>query len=107
MKIKDMYDNTESLNFDLVDDLLFYMRNESKFYRNYYFPVLNLISLRLKKNSSYNYRKILNTLVKVAKHMYIKKYDIPEKFFTNEINDKIIEKILDEEMDNISNGEYL
>jgi hypothetical protein len=42
----------KTLDFDLVDDLIFFMRNDSSFYRTSYFPLVSKFANKCSRNNT-------------------------------------------------------
>lgn len=103
MKIKELLETTEEAKYDVVDDLLFFMRNDNRFYRHHYFPAISKLSDFFKKNKKIK-KSIITKLVDSAIPIYCKTYKIledPKKMFTKEITHSIINKIISDEKNDI------
>lgn len=96
------------LDFDVVDDLIVYMRNDPEFYRREYYPVLAAMSDQYKSEKRIS-RGGLEQLVDQAIPRYMKKYKInriPNEVFTDEDKRRCTEMIFAEELPEIKKGEY-
>ena len=65
------------LDFDLHDDLMFYMNNDPEFYRKDYYPFLNKFRSHCDAGRSVT-PKAFVTIVKKAYEGYKQKFDLPE-----------------------------
>lgn len=50
MKIDDLIDKKDDLDYDLVDDLVFFINHDTNFYREHAYPVIQKFALRCKKD---------------------------------------------------------
>lgn len=104
---QDLFSHTD---YDIVEDLVVYMRNDFRFYRTYYYPTLHRISKELKHNKSLNVKKQFKPVIRTAIKEYCIKYNTPEEsseLFGDDEWSMILDKIYQEEIDNIRNGDYL
>lgn len=105
-----MPDPSESdMGYDLVDDVVVFMRNDKDFYRRTYYPKMVEISTKYKKTNEID-RTLANSMISKAISAYCKSYNInksPASLFTNEDKEAILDMLFDEELDEIRNGEYL
>jgi hypothetical protein len=80
MKMFELFNNTPSedkLDFDLQDDLIFYMKSDPVFYRKKYFPCVEDFKQKLMSKSEPN-SLFFSSVVKDAIEEYSKKFDLPE-----------------------------
>jgi hypothetical protein len=97
------------MGYDLVDDVVVFMRNDKDFYRRQYYPAMSKISRNYKKTKKID-RSMATDMIKNAVPAYCKAFNIkkaPAKLFTKEDMDAILDMLFDEESDEIRNGEYL
>ena len=93
----------EPLPFDIAEDLMVFMRNDPLFYRRNYFEVADHIRENHNNPKKIN-KDMIERLVNMGFNEYIKKYKIQhpiEDIFTNEEKNAIIQKIIDEELENL------
>lgn len=84
------------LNFDIVDDMVAYLRNDPMCYRKKVFPLLD----KHKFKNSPELQKEMETVVKRCAAHYIKKYNIPygvKEVLTNKDVRTISKAVCDEE----------
>lgn len=106
MKIKELLEDADDLKYDVVDDVLFFMRNNDSFYRHHYYPAINKVSDHFKRRKKIK-KSIVDKLVNYAIPVYCKKYKIanePKKIFTDEVKNSIISKILSDEKNDITSN---
>lgn len=102
--VKSVGDKGErELNFDLSEDLIFYMNNNDEAYRRHLHPVIS--TCINKKNTS---SEIFEKAVKECYNMYIKEYPIRE--LPNSMDEKQIKETCDKLHEtvhqHISDGKY-
>jgi RNA polymerase-interacting CarD/CdnL/TRCF family regulator len=97
-----------TLEWNVSHDCHTYMKNDPMFYRKEYYPVMTSISDKFRKGESVDFAETLRPLVKNAMEQYCTKYglDGSQSVFTEEDELNIIERIRDEEVKNIEEGEY-
>jgi len=104
-----VFEVTEKLPYDLVDDTCVHMRNDSDFYRREYFPAMvKLAELHAAKKNS-DPQKVLMPMIEKGIVDYCRKYKIarhPDDLYTNNERNAIMNKIHTEEMKQIEKGEY-
>lgn len=96
-------------DFDLIDDVSVFMRNDPVFYRKQFFPTISSMADMYRAGKPINKSKCLGAMVETALDSYCKKYDIaklPDEIFTNHDRTSIIDKVFSEEMAQIKRGEY-
>lgn len=110
MRIDEFAQTTDDrLPFDVVDDLHVYMRNDPMFYRQNYFPTMCEMGKYIEKKQKVNVKEILSPLIDKGINQYCEKYKLakyPEEVFTLEDKIRLIQKIVDEEMPRMREGEY-
>jgi hypothetical protein len=97
-----------ALPWDVVEDLVVYMRNEPNFYRQKLYPTMLEVQKTVKKGGKFNKRKMI-PLVDEAVLSYIKKYNIkktPEELLSDSEKMDCISKILEDEVENFKKGSY-
>ena len=109
MKIFELYDanNAKSEDFDLKDDLIFYMNNQPDFYRKHYFPTMLKFKKCYDKGQNVSPRAFKG-LVEKAYNMYTAEF--PVQGLAEKIDKDIFEKVCSEihstELENIKDGQY-
>lgn len=99
----------ESLPFDIVEDLHVFMKNDPMFYRRAYFPTMTKISDAMKAKKKVDFSKAIQPMIEKAVDVYCKKFDLPrstKEMFTSEDQSNLVERIRQEEMQNIQQGDY-
>ena len=109
MRIDELFDRNKfkKEDFDLKDDLIFYMNNSPEFYRKHYYPTICTFKECYDKDITVNPRAF-SKLVEQAYKMYLKEFPV---IGLNETLDKnIFEEICSEihqmELENIKEGHY-
>lgn len=94
--------------FDLMEDLLIFMRNEPVFYRKKYYPMIMQMRSCAKKQTQFDKNRSILPIVKSAYGEYCKKYRInPKNHQYTKTNVRgLLNRIYTEEMQNINRGEY-
>ena len=96
-------------NFNIVDDLHVYMRNNDSMYRKKYFPMLCAMQEELKAGKKINAKTIMMPTIKDAMEAYNKQYNLAEKYsdiITDEDVKTLCKKIYTEEIPLIKKGAY-
>ena len=96
-------------NFNIVDDLHVYMRNNDHMYRKKYFPMLCAMQEELKAGKKINAKTIMMPAIKDAMESYNKQYNLAEKYsdiITDEDVKTLCKKIYTEEIPLIKKGVY-
>ena len=110
MKINEFTDLGQSkLNFDVVDDVCVFVRNDPMFYRKSFFPTMSKIADMHRAGKEINMQECMSGMVESAVNAYCKKFDLarmPDEIFTQDDRDRIINKLFSEEMEQIKRGEY-
>lgn len=114
MKIDEFFtpsdNDNRNLGFDIVDDTIFFMRNDPMFYRKEYFPAVTKIADLHRAGKNYDVREILSPCIEKALEAYCRKYNIartPDEIFTENDRNSILQTIHSEELSQIKKGEYL
>lgn len=98
----------ENLPWDLVEDLVVFMRNDPAFYRRHLYPAMVSVQETVKTGDKYPKKKML-PIVDAAIKKYVKKFNIkkrPEDLLNDNEKIEIINKILEAEVENFKKGEY-
>ena len=101
-------DNTK-LPFDVVEDVIVFMRNDPMFYRKHYYPAFAKIADMTREGKKCNQREMLSDMVECGLSEYVKKYklaEMPDEIFNQDDRNSCIERIFSEEMTQIQKGEY-
>jgi len=101
--------DNNSLPYDVVDDVVVFMRNDPMFYRKSFFPAVSRVADMHRAGKTIDQNKCLGDMVEQALQTYCKKFNIaqqPDNVFNNDDRQSIIDKIFAEEMEQIKNGEY-
>lgn len=110
MKINEFHEPIDSkLPFDVVEDVVVFMRNDPQFYRKSFFPAVARVADLHRAGKSIDKNECLGDMVERALEGYCKKFNVakmPDEVFTNEDRDQIIDKVFSEEMEEIQKGEY-
>ena len=102
-------DTDTKLNFDVVDDLHVFMRNDPMFYRKCYYPTMCSISDNVSEMHGKNLAKVLMPMIDKAAEGYCKRFNLGRSsndVISLEDRKSIARKIASEEMPRIREGEY-
>ena len=97
------------MNFDVVDDVLVFMRNNPKFYRRNFFPAMVELQNKIRKNEKINPKQSLNDMIEMACESYCDHYNVgrnKSNLLTAEDKEVLVNRIFDEELDSLRKGEY-
>ena len=97
-----------NLNFDIVDDASYYMRNDPSFYRKEYFPCMSKMADKHSEGTKVDRTEIMK-MVERGINAYVKKFNLgrsPDDVFKQPDRDALIDKLFSEEMAQIKRGEY-
>jgi hypothetical protein len=98
----------ENLPWDVVEDLVVFMRNDPAFYRRHMYPMMLNVQEAVKNGGKFSKKEML-PVVDEAVRKYVKKFNInkrPEDLLDNNDKIEIINKILEAEVENFKKGEY-
>jgi|TARA_R110000851_G_scaffold248558_1_gene401079 hypothetical protein len=101
-------DPNAPLPWNMVDDLISYMKNESGFYRKYLYPLLLDVQEAVANGGKYN-KKDFIPIIDIAIKQYVKKFDIdrrPETVMSPADKMECVDKLLADEVENLKAGEY-
>jgi len=104
-----MQPDENKLGYDIVDDVVVFMRNDPVFYRKHYFPAMAKLADTLNTGKEINRKSQMNPLVDSGINTYCKKFNLPKKpadLFTLDDRSAIMDRIYSEELENIKKGEY-
>lgn len=96
-------------DYDVVNDLITYMRNDSTFYKTHYYPALHRISQKYKKTGKIDFQEYMKPVIKQAILTYCSVYNTPEEpheLFGDSEKTAIMDRITKDEVKQIRNGEY-
>ena len=99
----------EELPFDEVEDTLVFMRNDPIFYRKHYFPAVSELADCQRSKKDTDPKKYLTAMIEMGCDNYVKKYNVgrnSEEVFTAEDRSNLLQRINDEETENIRKGDY-
>ena len=99
----------EKFNFDVVDDVCVFVRNDPMFYRKSFFPTMSKIADMHREGKEINAKECMSEMIEGALNSYCKKFDLarmPDEIFTQDDRDRIIDKLFSEEMEQIKKGDY-
>lgn len=97
----------EKMDFDLNDDLIYFMNNDPKVYRQLYYPTVVDFMKSHKTGSEFDAKQLVPLVIKSYK-LYKQKFPIdklPEKLKRTDVDD-ICGKIYETELSNIKTGHY-
>ncbi len=109
MKIDELVD-VEKFNveeYDLHDDLHFFMNNDPEFYRKHYYPTLIKMKICKDRGDEFESAKLI-PLVKEAYKIYKTKFPVKQLESSLDKNtlEEICSKIYETELKNIESGHY-
>jgi len=109
MKILEFHHHNDKVKFDVVDDAIVFMRNDPMFYRQEYYPRVCKLADRHREGKKTDPMKLFAPMVEKACDAYTERYKLSassnDLFRQQERND-IIQRIYQEEMKAIGEGDY-
>jgi len=96
-------------DYDVVDDVSVFMRNDPVFYRKQFFPTIAKIADSYRAGKKLDKTNCLGEMIESALDAYCKKYNIaklPDEIFNDNDRLSLIDKIFAEEIEQIKKGEY-
>jgi hypothetical protein len=109
MKINEFVDpkNFHAEEYDLHDDLKFFMNNDPDFYRKHYYPTILKMKICHGRGDEFTSNKFM-PIVKEAFKLYKTKFPVKNlnASIKEEDLNEICTKIHDEELKNIESGQY-
>jgi hypothetical protein len=110
MRINEFSQQPENrFDYDVVDDVCAFMRNDPIFYRKSFFPAISRIADLHREGKSIDKKQCLGQMIENALEAYCKRFDvadIPDQMFNDNDRNSIMDKIFSEEMEQIQKGEY-
>jgi hypothetical protein len=110
MRIDELTQNIDTaLPYDIVDDIVVFMRNDPKFYRKYYYPAIADMAEKFRAKQEINDTSVIGSMVDKGVQTYCKKYNIgrkPADIFTPDDRQAAITLITSEELEEIRKGAY-
>ena len=100
-------DGNKELDYDLPDDLMYFMHNNDEAYRKHMFPAI-VKCIKIIKRNKKPAASIFDKVVSECYNMYLKEFPIRElsENLDEENHKKICEKIRDEVYQHIKDGKY-
>jgi hypothetical protein len=100
MNINEIFGHTDKLDFDLVDDVVYFINNDEEFYRKYAFPVVDKFVHLCKKGKtpSVGYFKVLANNGYKEYQVKFPHSNIPEKLPSPDLRD-MCHKLFKQEFD--------
>ena len=96
------------LPWNMVDDLIVYMKNESNFYRKNLYPMLLNVQETVQNGNKFDKKKMIPIIDQAIKE-YINKFEIkkrPEDLMTPSEKMECITKLLKDESEFFRKGDY-
>lgn len=98
----------DKLPFDVVEDIMVYMKNDPAFYRKYMYPAMLDVQEAIKNGGKYN-KKDLLPVIERAIGAYLTKFEIkkrPGDLLQDDEKMDCINRLLNDEIDNFRKGFY-
>jgi hypothetical protein len=92
-------DGKREINFDLADDLIFFMENDDTVHRRFVFPAVDDF-IKLKKNNGSPKPSVFKEAARHSYKQYIKKFPIRE--LPDEISEDILKQVCEKMYEEIS-----
>lgn len=104
---KTIKDAMGAYEFDLAEDLVFFMHNNDDFYRRHFFPVLKTCKAQLESGGEFTHR-VFKKVIEKAYESYRKEFPIKELDDTleEEFTEQVAHHIYDTEVKNMKDGLY-
>ena len=96
-------------DFDVVNDLCIFMRNDPQFYRKVYFPMISGMAECYEQQGKFDAQADLYPVVDQGIKVYVTRFKLaktPGEIFTSEERKAVAKKIWQEEMGEIRKGTY-
>jgi len=110
MRIDEFSQQPENkFDYDVVDDVTVFMRNDPVFYRKQYFPAVAKIADLHTAGKSIDKNACLCDMIENALQAYCERFkvaDLADEVFTDNDRQNIMDKVFSEEMEQIRKGEY-
>jgi hypothetical protein len=111
MKITDLANQSDTtLPYNVVEDVIVFMKNDPMFYRKHYFPAISTLADLHRAGKKVDANKNLMPMIKQGCDSYVKKYNIGnsvDEIFNNDDRLELLNRIYSEEIDEIEKGEYM
>ena len=99
----------QELPFDISEDLHVFMKNDPMFYRRAYYPTMAKIADSIRNKKKVDFTTAVNPMIDKALEVYCKKFEIPHSIkekFSQGNRETLADRIREEEMTNIREGDY-
>lgn len=100
-------ENFDADEFDIKEDLIYFMGNDPDFYRKFYYPSMCKMKISTDRGDDFNSTKFV-PLIKHAFEQYKQKFpvkNLQDSLSKEDLSD-ICSKIHETELDNIKQGHY-
>jgi hypothetical protein len=107
MRLYEFAEQPDDLGFDVVDDVQEYMKNDSSFYRRVYYPTMCKMQECMEEQK--DPKDLVRPMIELATRLYVEKYNInkkPQDLLTSEDYDDLINRVYEDEVEALRNGEY-
>ena len=93
--------------FDLGEDLVFFMHNNDDFYRRHFFPVLKTCKAQFESGGKFSHR-VFKPIINKAYEAYKKEFPIREleESLEDDFKEQVARNIYDTELKNLEDGLY-
>lgn len=100
-------DETGKFEFDLAEDLVFFMHNNDDFYRRHFFPVIKTCRAQFDKGGDFSHR-VFKPVIKKAYEAYKKEFPIREldESLEEDFTEQVANYIYETELKNFKEDLY-
>lgn len=93
--------------FDLAEDLVYFMHNNDDFYRRHFFPVLKTCKAQFESGGDFSHR-VFKPVIKKAYEAYRKEFPVREleESIEEDLTEEIAHAIYETELRNLKDGLY-
>jgi hypothetical protein len=93
--------------FDLAEDLVFFMHNNDDFYRSHFFPILKTCKAQFESGGTFSHR-VFKKVIEKAYESYKKEFPIKEleDNLEEEFTEQVAHHIYETELQNMKDGLY-
>jgi hypothetical protein len=100
-------DEQGKYEFDLAEDLVFYMHHNDDFYRRHFFPILKTCKAQFESGSKFSHR-VFKPVIKKAYESYKQEFPIRELDDTleEEFTEQVAQHIYETELQHMKDGMY-
>lgn len=100
-------DQNGHYEFDLAEDLIFFMHNNDDFYRRHFYPILKTCKAQYESGGEFTYR-VFKPAIKKAYEAYRKEFPIREleEGIEEDLTVEIANHIYETELQNLKDGLY-